>query len=311
MKKLLAVLLALCAVGIFAFAEDAAPALTFGAYGDITATVIDNDGNTGYGVYTETYFSYAAKDMGFNATTVGGADPFAAVRNYSFSYKFNNGMFTVLAGKLRETGSVRLTSYIDGNGFSTRIANVQEGVEVLAKPVSGLVIAAFVPFTGAAIGTDLGDANVGVAYLVPDVANIVGGYRLSTSELWVGADVKAVKDMTLKLGYKNASSKNYIYATAGSSKLVDKLDLGLDADIALASALTFGAQVKAEYAVSDMISVGGKVFFDNGDAWYGNDGLEIKPYAQINFAAGDIVVAFDFNAGADTWSLPIDFELSY
>ncbi len=308
MKKILAILLALMTIGAMAFAEDAKPALTFGAYGDITATAYDNAGNTGYGLYTETYFNYAAKDNGFSATTVGGADPFAAVRNYKFYYNLNGGMFQLLAGKLRE-GPARLTSYVDGNGFSTRLANVQTGVEVLAKPVAGLVVAAFLPFTGAAVGTDFAVANFGVSYLVPNIANIVAGYRLGNSELWVGADVKAIKDVTLKVGFKMVSTTNYIYLTAGTT--MDKLDLGLDADVVLGTTVGFGAKVKAEYAVSDLLSVGAKVSYDNGDAWYANNGLEANPYAKLNFAAGDIIIGFNYNTGSSTWSIPIDFELSY
>jgi hypothetical protein len=319
MKKLLAVLLALCVIGGVAFAEDAKPALTFGAYGDITATAIDNSSKTGYDVYTEAYFNYAAKNFGFSATAIGSAgtagvtadtwDMFGALRNYSFYYTINDGMVKILAGRLRETGSVRLTSVIDGNGFSTRIANVATGVAVVAKPVTGLVVSAFVPFAGNAVGTDYAKTNFGVAYLVPDVANIVGGYLLGSKELWVGADVKAVKDLTLKVGYKNASSTNYIYATAG--KAIDKLTVNLDADVVLASALGFGVQVQGEYAVSDALSAGAKVKFDNGDSWYKNKGVEVIPYAQFNFGASDIKVSFDYNQGKNTWSLPVEFELNY
>lgn len=308
MKKILVILLALCAM-TFAFAADAKPALTFGAYGDITATLDQDTGKTAYAVYTETYFSYAASDMGFAATTVGGANPFDAFRNYSFYYNFFDGKMKVLAGKLRETGSARLTSIIDGNGFSTRLANVQEGFMVTGKPVDGLVLSAFVPLTGAVIGTDFGAANIGAAYLVKDVANIVAGYRLGNKELYVGADVKAIKDVTLRVGFKNVTTTNSVFLTAGTT--MDKLTVNLDGELVINTATKFGAKVQGEYAVSDMVAPGVKVSFDNGDGWYGNNGLDVNPYCQFNFAAGDLKVGFDYNAGTSTWSIPIDFELSY
>lgn len=309
MKKTLAILLALVVVGGAAFAQDAKPALTFGAYGDITATMAQNTDVTGYALYTETYFNYAAKDMGFSATTVASDDMFAAFRNYSIWYKPAD-MVKIYAGKLRETGSVRLTSYIDGNGFATRLANVKTGILVNATPVSGLVLNAFVPVTGVAYDTDYAACNFGGSYLIPDVANVIAGYRLENKELFAGVDVKAVKDLTLKVGYKYVDPTSTVFLTA--AKTIDKLELGLDSNFVIASAFNYGAKVLAGYMVTDAIQLGVKASYDSGaDAWYDNNGLDANPFAQINFAAGDIKVGFDYNLGKGTWSIPVDFELSF
>lgn len=311
MKKLLVALLALVVVGGFVFAQDAKPVATFGQYMDVSTTY-DSTGFA-YDVYNETYFNYAAKDMGFSATVVSGADLFASPRNYAIYYNAFNGMLGLRAGVLRETGSARLTSVIDGNGFSTRLANVKSGILATLKPVAGLTVAAFVPATGAANNGDFNNINFGAAYNVTDVANLVASYRMENKELAVGADIKAIKDVTAKVGYKmvqgTSTSTSYVFVTGGTT--VSGLTLNLDADVVLASTLGYGAKVQAEYAM-DPYALGVKASYDNGsDAWYANNGIDLNPYAMMNFAAGDIKVGFDYNTGTSKWSLPIEFELSY
>ncbi len=208
----------------------------------------------------------------------------------------------VLAGRLRETGGARLTSYIDGNGFSTRVANVQNG---LMGQISyqGFGLAVFSTLD------KIDNTNIGLSYTAKGVAKLVAGYLGTAKEFWAGADVLAVKGVTARVGFRNTTTKNYIYATAGSSALVDKLDLGLDADVVLATPFAFGAKVKAEYALTDKYSAGVKVSYDNGDAWYNNKGLNAKAYGVINFAQGDIVLGAQYDAVSKTFSIPFDFEV--
>ncbi len=303
MKKLIVLLLALTMVGAV-FAQDAKPALTFGLYGDAVANLYDStSATTGSwsALYSETYFNYKAKDMGFSATTIGSSDFFAAVRNWSFYY--NVGPVKMLIGKLRETGGARLTSYIDGNGFSTRIANVEEGIE-LTGTMSGVTASVFAP-----IGTNDYKVAAGLAYAVPNVVTVVGAYRMVNSELSVGVDVKAVKGLVAKVGFKNLPTANYIYATAGSSALVKGLDLGLDADYNLTTS-KFGAKVMVEKAF-DPYAVGITASYDNGDAWYGNSGFAVNPYVQMNFAAGDIILGVTYNAVTGAIAIPLECEISF
>ncbi|GAB6277960.1 MAG: hypothetical protein SAMD01599839_25000 [Rectinema sp.] len=296
MKKLIVLLLALAMVGAV-FADDQKAVATFGAYLDSYGDFMDGAGPT---LYSETYYNYSSGGVGFSATVTGAEDIFAKVRNYSVSYQVLPEL-KVLAGRLRETGGARLTSYVDGNGFSTRMANVQNGMMGQVSYM-GVGLAVFSTLD------KIDNTNVGLSYTVKDVAKVVGGYLGTSDEFWVGADVLAVKGVTARLGFRNTPTKSYIYATAGSSSLVDKLKLGLDTDVVL-SPFAVGAKVKAEYALTDKYSAGAKVSFDNGDAWNGNNGLNAKAYGVMNFAQGDIVLGLQYDVASTTFSIPFDFEV--
>jgi len=295
MKKLIVLLLTIAMVGAV-FAEDQKAVATFGAYLDASGDFMDGAGPS---LYSETYYNYSSGGVGFSATVVGAEDIFKQVRNYSVSYQVLPEL-KVLAGRLRE-GDARLTSYIDGNGFSTRVANVQNGL--MGK----------ISYMGVGLGVfstldKIDNTNIALSYTIKDVAKLVGGYLGTSKEFWAGADVLAVKGVTARVGFRHTTSANYIYATAGSSSLVDKLTLGLDADAKL-SPFKFGVQGKAEYALTDKYSVGAKVWYDNGDAWYGNNGLAAKGYGVINFAQGDIIVGAKYDVASKTFSIPFDFEV--
>jgi len=296
MKKLIVLLLALAMVGAV-FADDQKAVATFGAYLDSYGDFMDGAGPT---LYSETYYNYSSGGVGFSATVVGAEDIFKQVRNYSVSYQVLPEL-KVLAGRLRETGGARLTSYIDGNGFSTRMANVQNGMM------------GQVSYMGVGLGVfstldKFENTNVGLSYTVKDVAKVVGGYLGTSDEFWVGADVLAVKGVTARLGFRNTPANSYIYATAASSSLVDKLTLALDADAVL-SPFAVGAQGNAEYAVTDKYSAGAKVWVDNGDAWYGNNGFAAEGYGVINFAQGAMTVGLKYDVASTTFSIPFDFEV--
>ena len=299
MKKLIVLLLTIAMVGAV-FAEEQKAVATFGGYLDASGDFMDG---AGPGLYSETYYNYSSGGVGFSATIVGAEDIFATVRNYSLSYQVIPEL-KVLVGRLRETGGARLTSYIDGNGFSTRIANVQNG---LMGQVSYMGV-------GLAVFSTLDkfeNTNVGLSYTVKDIAKIVGGYLGTSKEVWVSADVLAVKGLTARVGFRNVSSKSYIYATAGSSSFVENLDLGLDADVVLATTVAFGAKAKAEYALTDKYSAGAIVSYDNGDAWIGNNGINGKVYGVMNFPNGDIVLGLQYDVASGTFSIPFDFEVSF
>jgi hypothetical protein len=296
MKKLIVLLLAIAMVGAV-FAEDQKAVATFGAYLDAYGDFMDGKGPT---LYSETYYNYSSGGVGFSATVVGAEDIFKQVRNYSVSYQVLPEL-KVLAGRLRETGGARLTSYIDGNGFSTRVANVQNG---LMGQIS---------YMGVGLGVfstldKIDNTNIALSYTIKDVAKLVGGYLGTSKEFWAGADVLAVKGVTARVGFQHKSTGNYIYATAGSSSLVDKLTVAFDADAAL-SPFKFGVQGNAEYALTDKYSVGAKVWYDNGDAWYNNKGLAAKGYGVINFAQGAITVGAKYDVATKTFSIPFDFEV--
>lgn len=303
MKKLIVLLLAFAMVGAVS-AQAAAPVFTVGMYGDANANLYDSTAaNIGSwsALYSETYFNYKAKDMGFSATTIGSADFFAAVRNWSFFY--NVGPVKLLMGKLRE-GPARVASYIDGNGFSTRLANSEEGV-ALTGSMSGFTAAVFAP-----IGTNDYKVAGGLAYAVPDLVTVGGGYRMVNQEAWVFADVKAVKGLVARVGFRNvAGTTNYLYATAGTSSLVPGFDVGFDADYNLTAGL-YGAKVKIEKELAPY-AVGVFASYDNGDAWYAVNGFWVNPYVKMNFAAGDFYLGVSYNSNTGAVAIPIECEVSF
>ncbi len=310
MKKFLVVLLALAAVG-GVFAQT--PALTFGLYGDITATLAAKDS---YGIYTETYLTYAAKDMGLNATVVSGADIFNTPRNYKFWYQVCSAA-KVSVGVLREAGSARLTSYIDGLGFSTRMASVESGVLNEMKILPGVLTAAvFVPVvTDATPAVDFGNSAFGVSFTLPNVANVVAAYRLNGKEASIGVDLKAVKDLVIRVGLRNVGAfgaKTVLYYTAGRS--ANGLKLGVDGYFYLKPTASFGAKALVEYTMGSYV-LGGKLWADNNlaadNGWYNKNATFVKAYLKRNFAAGDAILGVQYNISAATFSLPVDFEISF
>ncbi len=305
MKKVLVLLLALVAVG-GVFAADPAPALTFGMYGKVTATVATADS---YAIYTETYLTYKVKDMGLNATVIGAADIFATPRNYKFWYQVCPAA-KISAGLLRE-GPARLASYIDGNGFSTRMANVEAGVLAELTPVQGITAAVFVPVSTAKPLDDLQKSAFGLSFAIPNIATIVSAYRLNGYEFSVGADLKAIKDTTLKAGFKNTGNlgaSSVLYGTFG--KKVGDLNIGVDADFIVKPAAAYGIEGMVEYTIGSYV-LGAVASIDNGDAWYAYNGLWVYPYIKRNFAAGDIKVGVTYNAKTAVIQLPVKFEISF
>ena len=339
MKKLVVLLLAF-AVAAGAFAQ-AAPAVTIGNYLDLVATPYASDtGKTAYSMYSETYLNYSNGAFAWSATAIGskssswvetppkskiyvwteaagtGAwDLLPSFRNYKFSYKIIPQV-TVMAGRLRE-GPARLTSYIDGNGFSTRIANATAGVMVQATPVAGLTAAAFVPMLGSAADVDFGKSNIGASYAVPNLVTAVAGYRLENKELYVGADVKAVKGLVAKVGFLNngITSKNYIFATAGSSSLVKGVNLGLDANANITD-MKYSVRVDGKYGFAKDLQACATVTYDNGDttggyAWSKDNAFQVQPYLQAAFGPSTIYAGVLYNSNTGAVSIPLEFEASF
>lgn len=322
MKKLVVLLLAF-AVAAGAFAQ-AAPAVTIGNYLDIVANPYNSvTGNTAYAVYTETYLNYSNGPFAWSATAIntdpGNADAALDMlpnfRNYKMAYKVIPQV-TVMAGRLRE-GTARLTSYIDGNGFSTRLANANIGVMVQATPVAGLTAAAFVPMLGGATDVDFGKSNIGASYAVPNLVTAVAGYRLVNKELYVGADVKAVKGLVARVGFLNngSTSKSYVFATAGSASLVKGVNLGLDAAMNITD-VKYSARVDGKYAFAKDLQACATVTYDNGDtmggyAWSKADAFQVQPYLQAAFGPGTIYAGVLYNSKTGAVSIPLEFEAAF
>lgn len=244
MKKALVVLLALAFVGA-AFAEDAAapaPVSKVGAYLYASTNLYDQDGAQSLGPswlssgnFADLTLSYSDTAFGFSGTVEYENDAVnTAFRDYTLWAKPID-MLKVSVGKLRN-GDYRLTSYIDGSGFNTRIANAEYGLMLQATPIAGLSVGVFnyIPasFTyykdgkAQAYEFDVNNLNFGASYTVEGIAKFivaakrnpivaysgvadnlltvadegVDGTIIYTDEYFFGADIKAVEGLTAKVG---------------------------------------------------------------------------------------------------------------
>jgi hypothetical protein len=164
----------------------------------------------------------------------------------------------------------------------------------------------------APIGTNDYKVAGGLAYAVPNVVTVVAGYRMVNEELWVSADVKAVKGLVARVGFRNVGGvtpKSYIYATAGTSSLVKDVNLGVDADYNLTDS-KFGVRGMVEYSMKPY-AIGLQANYDNGDAWYGVNGFAVNPYVKWGFSAGTLYAHLTYNAVTGKITLPLEFELSF
>ena len=323
MKKLVVLLLALSMVVGAAFAQDK-PAMSFSMYSEWYAGLYSSADKTIMdGSYTTLTAAYKADDISFALTTQTsaastGQDFFTTPRDWYVSYKMFDGKVTLSYGDLRMDGGARLTSYIEGNGFSTRLANADKnnGAMVKVDAIEGLSIAVFAPLTG--IMDDYASTSFGVGYTIADIAKIVASYRMANDELAIGVDLKAVENLTARVGFKYimndpADDVSYIYATAGY--VMDALDLGLDAAIGLETETVFGVEAQAAYNM-DPFTFALCVSYGNDDRgtsatnWFG-DGAVIYPYLVRHFSAGDIEAGFKYETADKAWSIPVTFYLSF
>lgn len=332
MKKALVLLLALSVIG-FVFAQDEAPvvpALT--GYFFAGTQLYNQDGYLSLGPdwlssghYANLGVTYQAPVYGFSATIeYENAAVNTAFRDYTLWVKLFD-MVKLSAGKLRN-GDYRLTSYIDGNGFSTRTANVEQGLLAQLTPIAGLSVGAFVPLSSAAdtLATFL-YPSYGASYLLEGIAKFFVAYKTNNTEFFVGADIKAIEGLTLKVGLQNNTTNNADYnkinVTAGYALMDGALDLGLDASYKLAEAIangpaatnTLAAKVKAAYTM-DIFTPSAYVSFTNvSTATESTIGLGL----ELMVAAGDAAVylGFDYEKAANvtdaTWSIPLSLEIGF
>lgn len=326
MKKTLAILLALVAIGGLVFAQDAPAAIgKVGMWNEGDVTLVNNDGDTawgpswaGSGWYNSLTTSYAGKDVSFSMTAEFGNDALpTTLRNYGATYTAFGGIAKISGGKLRTGFDYRMTNYSDASGMSTRLANAETGIALQLYPITGLSLGAFVPVpTAVQAATDTyANTAYGVAYTLDKVAKVMASYRAENKEIFVGADVLAVEKLSLQLGYKNVlDTSNTIYLNA-SYPVLDKLTVAAYADVNIdsASTVTYGAKGFADYTIADPYAVGIAVAYDNGDAWIKNNGFEVTPYAQYNFGDSSVKLSFDMiaTATATTWSIPLTYVISF
>jgi hypothetical protein len=314
MKKLLVTLLALATIGV-AFADDAAaPKVSLGSWGRYQATVFDSASKnqigpdwSGSGVYAGLGLSYSADLYGFSS--------WANINNTTSAWTFENyygyvkpfGDFFKLSVGVVDSTPVDVTTFADSSHWS-RWHNFA-GYAIESRPVAGLVLAFANKTTGDAT-TAFSAIGAGVGYTITDIATVNAyyaskGYTGGSDTIVVDANVKAIKDLGLLVGFQNAGSTSDILLSA--SKSVGALSAALDADVTLASTLGVYTAVNASYKVTDTVTPG---LYAN---WKLNGSTEIKP--NVSFAAGGsaLNVAFDMTVASTgtTWAIPLTFDIGF
>lgn len=330
MKKLFVLLLALACVG-FVFAQDEAapaPVSSVAGYVFYSSVLYDQDGGQAIGPswldaghYQNITLKYDAGVFGFSANWEFENNAIDTPwRDYTAWVKPFGDMVKVSAGKLRN-GDYRLTSYIDGNGFNSRLASAEYGALVQVYPMAGLSAGVSLPI--AAAGQKAADMKFGfgAAYTLTDIAKVVVMYRGMNDEIFVGADVKAVPGLTAKLGFAMKTTEladyNFINATAGYGLMEGALDLGLDASYKMAGAAktnTLYAKVNVAYTMGTM-TPSAYATITNKDV----DGTATMTEgfgAQVKFAAGDngalyLGVDVGLSDADPTWSIPLPVEVAF
>lgn len=327
MKKILAILLALVAIGSFAVAEDAPKAALTG-YTYFTTNLYDQDGQVSSGPdwvsnghYSTLGLAYSGGMAGFSATIEFENNAVnSAFRDYTAWVKPFGDILKVSAGRLRN-GDYRLTSYIDGSGFNTRLANAESGLLVQVYPVAGLSIGAFVPAGDTAVDFADVDFGFGAAYTIDKVAKIVAAYKMSVDELFIGADVKAVDGLTLKIGFVNDSTTaadfNRIWATAAYN-VMEPLEVSLDTYYKLettAAVNTLWVKGQVAYTLNDTMTPSAYVSFKNVDAPSSVNTIGFGGQFAVTAATGGaIYLGFDYEkagSAAGTWAIPLSVEVSF
>jgi hypothetical protein len=306
MKKLLVTLLALTVVGIFAFADDAAPA-PVAKIGAWTANGIQLY-NSGNGQKDDAYWngnqyqwlgvSYSSDLAGWSVDFDG--TWFTSPRSYTGWVKPFGNIVTIKAGKLRE-GGYNTWSYIEGNNFATRIANAEKGLMLDFAPISGLNFALVDKVGDTTAAFSSSSFAVGAEYALPDLATIDAQYNGSAKEIYAGADVKAIKGVAAKAGvnYNTGTSTTKVLVSGGTKVLDSKLDVGLDTSVALATATTVAIEAQGAYALSDKVTVALKGGSSDTFKTFWAD-----PYVTFGAGAGTLRVDFNWTSNG-TWYIPV------
>jgi hypothetical protein len=233
MKKVLVVLLALLALGVFAFADDEAPALTMGA---TVKTGFEIDGGSADGVKT-TGNIYESDDPTFTRADVSGTIS-GTTGGAAFTFREDNVSATgatvtvpTAYGWWKPVSIVNLKAGVGhGIAYESPIEgwdNGDTGFQAVISPIDGLTIAGDYYFS--ATPTELDGNYLGgqVSYAAKDLVTI--GVNALNNVYIFGVDIKAVKDLTAMIDgkYDNSGSdpvtsleEKIGYAVGGASPYI-------------------------------------------------------------------------------------------
>jgi len=295
MKKLLIVLLALTVLGVFAFAQDAAPTLVWG--GSVNsgfAEVSNSAASTNVGQYYDynsesggrirlqgainaadgnSGFQFRVQNDGLGAT--------APVLNQAWAYgKFLDGMVKVEAGKLN--------NYAFSTGDWACFGDHDGGLGALLSvtPMEGVAIGAYLPMpTG---GTGYTSGTLQFAYTMKDVFTLVGGYTLSplttnTGDIYAGVVLKAIPNLAFDAELQLTKLADSAPVLSGTTTIVEH------------AAYTMGAMTASIYAAQWMYAAASSNLYYN-----------FEP--QVAYKVADPVTValignvYTYNQGASGWN---------
>jgi hypothetical protein len=134
------------------------------------------------GQYATVGLSFTEKLWGFSGTIEYENNAInSPFRDYTLWVKPFGDVLKLSTGKLRN-GDYRLTSYIDGSGFNTRIANAEYGIMAQFYPVKGLSIGVFnwIDPTGKVPLATFNNLNAGISYSVDGLGKFVAAAKRNT-----------------------------------------------------------------------------------------------------------------------------------
>jgi len=292
MKKAIVLLLALAVLGGAGFAQDDAPALKLSGalYGGLVYANGDGAGlkfDRWYGSVPDAF------RVRLNAQLTAGnsglkfrlqSNDFSApviTQGYMWS-GFLDNMIKVKLGKLDDyTFATVYNAYGNFDGVT--------GAEFILAPIDGLKIGAFVPVAlpnTVAIADQFAGTDFGLAYAIPDVANIVAGYQLGENVMWAGVDVKAIENVLARVEAKLTFDTSTYVIWERVAYTMDALTLQLSSKQTITDALALNVTPNVEYAL-DFGAIGAGVGIDLA----GTDlTISIDPYLDYNVDSGSIEI---------------------
>jgi hypothetical protein len=311
MKKLLAVLLALCVAG-FAFAQ-----VTTALTGSGTVTLVNEDtqgvfapDGSGYDTFT---FSAADKDGKFGFAMTDGdwtTDGLFTIRNWNAWYK---GQFTkVILGNNRNAdfrGTLIDGMYANYIFGMDRITG--QGVLIESTTLGALTLGVNLPVPLTATDTVdiLKKADIGVKYAIDKVGTVYGLVNLNpafSNYYEFAFKYTGVENLSAVVLYKgdigNAATH---YFAAGANYAMDKLTVAVEFDGQYATAFDGEIAADVSYLLTDALTASVRGMYDFGGTY--------DAYAKIAYDYGNNLGSFakiGYDGGL-YYSLAVTYSISF
>lgn len=301
MKKLLAVLLALCVIAGFASAQ-----ITFSGYDKAKATYASDVVTYANDLWLSAAATSDDKNFALRAQfdiSSTGATPFTV--SYAYGYaKFFDGMFKLTAGKL-----YNFDYYLGSNLSNNQTGNVSNGnlmfgykqnaILFQIYPVEGLSIAVLNKPTANYV--DIDDWKFDVSYDLANIGTFVAYFNpandLAASAAGFGFNLSAVENLTAQVGYIGLASHTIwgIFGyTAGDLYAEVSGQYTIDA--------SYYAEAGVEYTLANGMALRAFGGYDGDQSVLGADYIV---GGELNIPMGKGEINLGVNYTADTLSVPV------